>query len=113
MPLLFTYFIIYYMKKFISNFYLPSLLGRIFTKSNLSKVIILFLVGFTSRFVINDMYNVNVFIEYLSTVSIIYYICISLFVVLLHEIVTYFEINIIPSFIYEFFEVIYKYISYL
>lgn len=49
---------------------LPILLGKIFTKSNLNKVIIIFIVGFISRIFLVNIYNVNVYFEYLNIISI-------------------------------------------
>src|ERR1700683_1520706 len=81
---------------------LPILLGKIFTQSNINKVIIIFIVGFISRIFIVKMYNVNVFFEYLNIISILYYSCMSFFVVIIHEFVNFFEFNIIPSYLLEF-----------
>jgi hypothetical protein len=52
---------------------LPILLGRIFTKPNLNKIIIIFIVGFISRIFINYMFNINIFSGYLYQISGIYY----------------------------------------
>jgi len=42
------------------------------------------------------MYNVNVYSDYLNIISLEYYACFALFIILVHELVNYFEINIIP-----------------
>lgn len=55
------------------KFHCSSLLTRIFTKSNFSKVIILFTVGFACRVSIGFYYDVNVFLEYYETISLAYY----------------------------------------
>jgi hypothetical protein len=80
---------------------LPIILGKIFTKSNLNKVIIIFIVGFISRIFIVNIYNVNVYYEYMNIISILYYTCMSFFIVVVHELVNYFEFNIIPPFLIE------------
>jgi hypothetical protein len=85
------------------KFHLPDLLERIFTKGNISKVLIIFTVGLISRIIIGIYYDVNVFIEYYKNISLIYYSLMAIFVVVLSEIFTYFDFNIIPSFIFEYF----------
>lgn len=95
------------MKNFKDKFVFPKLFNKIFTRSNLNKIIIIFIVGFTSRMVVNCLYNVNVYYEYLKIISLLYYGLMSLFIVLTHELVVYFDINIIPSFISEYFVFVY------
>jgi hypothetical protein len=77
-----------------------SILSRIFNKSNFGKVVILFIVGFASRLFINNIYN-NVFLDYFSYISILYYIFFSVFIVLVHEFVDYL------SFSFSFSSIIY------
>jgi hypothetical protein len=89
------------MRKIINKFSFPGLLSRILNKSNINKILIIFIVGLTSRIIINYIYNINVFIDYFNKVSIIYYILMSTFIVLVHEVVTYFDVNIIPSCIFD------------
>jgi hypothetical protein len=92
---------------------LPILLSKIFTKANSNKMIIIFIVGFISRVLIVNFYNVNVYFEYTNIISIMYYSSMSFFIVIVHEFVNYFEFNIIPSYIlelYPFFVNAYKYI---
>jgi len=74
---------------------------RIFNRNNFTKLIIIFVVGFVSRTLINYYYDINVFVEYTSIISLVYYWWMSMFIVLIHEFVAYFEINIIPTFIIE------------
>lgn len=75
---------------------------KIFTLSNLNKVLIIFTFGLASRIFIVYMYNINVFIEY----SNIYYYLFSLFIVVVHEVVHHFNFNIIPSHIIALFKII-------
>jgi hypothetical protein len=82
--------------------YKPDLLARIFTKSTLSKVIIIFTIGLSTRVLISFYYDVNVFIEYYKTISLIYYSIMAIFIVILGELFTYLNLNIIPSFIFEY-----------
>jgi hypothetical protein len=83
---------------------LPGLSSRICNKSNLSKLLIIFIVGFVSRLLVNYFYSINLHLDLLTTVSILYYISMSAFIILVHEFVNYFNLNIIPSFsfIYKF-----------
>ena len=84
-----------------NKFNFSTLLNRIFNRSNLNKILIIFIVGFTSRVLINYIYNINVFVDYFNKISIVYYISMSLFTVIIHEVITYFNINIIPSYVFD------------
>jgi len=79
------------MKNLFKN--LRSFLQRSFTRANISKILIIFIVGFTSRYLINEYYNINVFTDYLSSISIIFYTAFSAFIVFVHEIFTFFNLN--------------------
>ena len=87
---------------------IPLILGKIFTQSNLNKVIIIFTVGFVSRAFIVNIYDVNVYSQYLDKISLIYYSCFSLFIVIVHELINFYNINIIPSFFLEFSSYLYS-----
>ena len=78
-----------------------SLLKRFFTPVNLSKIIVIFLVGFTSRFLINNFLGINVFTEYLTLVSITFYSGFAAFIVFVHEFFSYFNVSIIPNFVWS------------
>jgi hypothetical protein len=86
------------MKNLKYIFYSPSLFNRIFNKNNLNKVIIIFFIGFVSRVLIGYVYGINVYFDYLNIVSFIYYIYMACTIVLVHELVAYFDFSIIPSF---------------
>ena len=77
-----------------------SFFKKVFTPVNLSKAIVIFLVGFMSRYLINDYLNVNVFTEYLTLVSITFYTVFAAFVVFVHEFFSFFNVSIIPNFIW-------------
>lgn len=79
------------LKKFNNGLHFP----YIFNKINMTKVIIIFTIGFITRILINNIYGINVFLEYLNTISLIYYSLISIFAVFVHEFVTYFNLNIL------------------
>lgn len=92
---------------------LNQIFNKIFTPTNLSKVIVIFIVGLTSRYLINEYLDVNVFKEYLSWVSLTFYSLYATFVVLIHELFTFFNINIIPNFIFTIFSMIKNILSYI
>jgi hypothetical protein len=82
----------------------------IFNRPNLNKVIFIFILGFISRAFINNIYDVNVFTDYMNKISFIYYLFFSLFIIIIHEFINYFHINIIPSFLFinQIFNIIIK-----
>jgi hypothetical protein len=84
------------MKKLFNTFKI--ILKRVFTPVNVSKAIVIFLVGFISRYFINDYYDINVFKEYLTLVSITFYSVFAAFVVFVNELFSFININIIPNF---------------
>ena len=86
--------------------YISDLLARIFTKINFSKIIIIFTVGLISRIFIGFYYDINVFIEYYKSISLIYYSVMAIFIVTLGELFNYFNLSIIPSFIFDYYNVI-------
>lgn len=69
--------------------YIRDLKDRIFNQENLTKVFIIFSVGFISRVLINYFYNINVFIEYTNIISYIYYIVMAFFTIFVHDFVSY------------------------
>lgn len=90
------------MKNLFSN--LTLCLTKFFTRTNLSKIIVIFSVGILSRYFINEYFSVNVFTEYLSLISITYYSLFATFVVFIHELFSFFNVNIIPNFIIIIFK---------
>jgi hypothetical protein len=73
----------------------------IFTKRNLYKILLIFFIGFVSRFLINYYYNINVLVPYINFIFVFYYFLVSYFIL---EINTFFNfLPIIPfSFNYYF-----------
>ncbi len=82
---------------------LINFLPRIFTFINLSTILIVFIVGFFTRFSINYFFNTNVFVDYLSSISIIYYSLFSCFIILTRDFFNYYSINIISNSVFIFF----------
>lgn len=70
---------------------------RIFNRYNLTKIIIVFIIGLSIRLYINVYYDINVFTQFLSLTSLTYYFFISCFTVVVHEYVTFFNFSIFPS----------------
>ena len=91
------YTIITYIKNKLHTFYTSNLFNKLFNKYNFSKVVIIFIVGLSSRIIVSYMYNVNVYLDYFNCVSLTYYIIFSLFIVISHELVHYFEFTLIPT----------------
>jgi hypothetical protein len=51
-----------------------------------------------SRFFVNYFTDINVFVDYTNFISLAYYIFMSIFVVLVHELVSFFNLSIFPNF---------------
>lgn len=85
---------------------LPSLVAhfsiKIFNRHNFTKIVIIFLFGLSSRFLVNYYLGVNVFTDFTNFISLTYYFGFSTFIVIIHEIVDLFHLSIIPSFISDF-----------
>lgn len=73
-------------------------LSQIFNSKNITKIIIIFTIGLSTRIIINNYYNINVFNDYSNKVSIIYYLLFSGFVVITNNIIDIYDISIIPKF---------------
>ncbi len=84
-----------FINKFLNVVWL--LFKRILNRSNRNKIILVFILGFVTRVFVNNVYNVNVFLDYLDQISLIYYLFFSLFIIIIHEFVDYFHINLFPS----------------
>lgn len=82
--------------KLIYNISFSCLWNRIFNRLNLSKVLVIFVVGFVTRVLINYVYDINVFVDYLNTISLTYYGMMSIFVVLVNELFSYVDLKSLP-----------------
>lgn len=71
-------------------------------KSNFTKIIIIFLVGLSSRTLVHIIFDVNVFSDFTNYISLLYYFVFSIFAVLIYEILEYFKFCIIPNLIIDF-----------
>lgn len=87
------------------------LMKRIFNKHNFTKVLIVFMIGFSIRLYINIYHDINVFVDFLTMTSLTYYLFISCFAIVVHECVTLFGFSIFPSSLCHSFNFIFSYIS--
>jgi hypothetical protein len=78
--------------------YIKFIFKRYFTRINISKVIVIYIVGFIFRYLIKIYLGINVSTEYLSIVSIIFYLGFAVFIVFINEFFSFFKISIIPNF---------------
>ncbi len=78
------------------------ILSRVFSKGNLSKIIIIFIIGFVSISVVNYVYDINVFIDNIYSISVIYYTYMGIVSILFYEVVIYFNF---PSISNEVFNI--------
>jgi hypothetical protein len=74
----------------------------LFNKRNLSKVFIIFVVGFFSRLLINYYFDLNVFVDYLNIVSLFYYFLMSCFIISVHNLFDFFDLSSITD-LFKFF----------
>ena len=82
-----------------------SLWNRNINRLNLSKVLVIFVVGFVSRVLVNYFWDVNVFVDYLNTISLTYYGMMSIFVVLVNELFSYFDLKLLPKISMDVFSI--------
>ena len=71
-------------------------MNRFLSRLNLTKVFVIFLVGFVSRVGINYYCGINVFMDYLNSISIGYYSIMAIFVVMVNELFSNIDIKNIP-----------------
>src|SRR5438270_5560433 len=77
-------------------------LNKVFNKTNLSKVLIIFIIGFISRSIINYTYEVHVFLDYTNSISIMYYTFMAFISIVIHELINYFNL---PTINHEVFNI--------
>lgn len=74
---------------------LKILLKKAFTKKNISKIALIFFIGFSTRVLINNYFNINVFTDYFHYISITYYAALSCTIVFINNIIdTYNSISL-------------------
>lgn len=78
-------FILLYRSKFVE---------RLFNRVTLTKVFLIFSIGYFSRLFVHSYYDVNVFVDFSSTISLVYYSIFSFVVVVVGEVVTLFQLDI-------------------
>jgi hypothetical protein len=82
------------------------LVKNIFTKVNVNKFLIIFTVGVISRAFVNNICGINVYVDFLHFISILYYIAFSIFIVVVHDVASYTEFSLISVFRLDFFNFI-------
>jgi hypothetical protein len=82
-----------------------SFLGKIFSRLNTIKILVIFVVGFVSRVLVNYFWDVNVFVDYLNSISIGYYGFMAIFVVLVNEVFSYIDIKLLPKISMDVFSI--------
>jgi hypothetical protein len=68
----------------------------VFNRLNFIKVLVIFMVGFVTRVLINYVYDINVFVDYLNSISLGYYGFMAIFVVLVNELFSYIDLKTFP-----------------
>jgi len=68
-----------------------------FSTRNLLKIVFLFLFGFSTRYLINEIFSINVFVDYTHWISIIYYFFLAFFTFIINELFVGFTYTV-PSF---------------
>jgi len=68
-------------------------------------VLVIFVVGLVSRVLVNNFWDVNVFVDYLNSISLLYYGFMSIFVVLVNELFSYIDIKILPKISMDVFRI--------
>jgi hypothetical protein len=64
-------------------------LGNVFNLTNITKILVIFLVGFISRILLYHYLGVNVFSDYTNNISILYYFGLSSFLVYFDQFFSY------------------------
>jgi hypothetical protein len=82
-----------------------SFLGKIFSRLNTIKILVIFVVGFVSRVLVNYFWDVNVFVDYLNSISLGYYGFMVIFVVLVNEVFSYIDIKLLPKISMDVFSI--------
>jgi hypothetical protein len=78
------------------------LVKNIFTKVNFNKFIIIFTVGVISRAFVNNICGINVYVDFLHYISVLYYIAFSIFIVVVQDVASYTGFSLISVFKIDF-----------
>ena len=70
--------------------YFKLILLSVFNRRTLYKVLIIFTIGFISRWFVNSFFDINVFLDFYSYISLIYYFLFSCFVIFVHNLIDLF-----------------------
>lgn len=75
----------YFFDKLLFKLHSPPLVHRFFNKVNLSKVFIIFTFGLVTRVLVNYFYDVNVFTDYTTYISLSYYTGMAFFISFIND----------------------------
>ena len=75
------------------------------SKLNIIKILVIFVVGFSSRILVNYFFGINVFVDYLNSISIGYYSLMAIFVVLVNEFFSYIDLKLLPKISLDVFSI--------
>ena len=84
-----------------------------FNRKIIIKIIIILSIGFFSRVFISNYFNVNVVIQYLHPISLIFYFFMATFIVYFNELFNLLNLNLFFSFFYNIFSMFYNSFIYL
>lgn len=68
------------------------LVKNVFTKVNFKKFITIFTVGVISRAFVNNICGINTHVDILQYISVLYFIALSIFIVVIHDVTNYYWI---------------------
>ena len=73
--------------------------SKLFNKRNLVKIIVIFIVGFISRILVNHFFDINVFTDCFHFISFAYYFIMAIFIVFFNYFIESFDFSILFDFL--------------
>ena len=73
-----------------------SRIKRVLNSVTFRRILVIFVVGFVSRVLVNNFWDVNVFVDYLNSISLGYYGFMAIFVVLVNDF-SYIDLKLLPK----------------
>src|SRR5207302_7736957 len=89
----------------LNKFFKIWILGKIFSRLNTIKIFVIFVLGFVSMVLVNYFYVVNVFVDYLNSISLGYYGFMAIFVVSVNELFSYIDLKLLPKISLDVFSI--------
>jgi len=97
----FLNFIVHKLSNFKIRLFSSLFLNKIFTKVNFNKFLIIFTVGLISRVFVNNISGEFVYVDFLHHISILYYIALYIFIVVVQDVASYVGFSLIPVFVLD------------